>query len=194
MRNRNNGQASGFEGSGRPDIGGSSSAQSPANSSQGRAPTGPAPKAPVSPRPRGVRLPKPAVSEGPPDPTLGLAAGQTSARAPSPNGGNGRQDAVAASGRDKRGRFGHGNPGGPGNPFAAAAGRWRAALVASITEEDLVTVVRALVNAAKRGESWAVRELMDRTLGNPVESDLIERLERLEAAAEVDGTAGVRGA
>ncbi len=43
-------------------------------------------------------------------------------------------------------------------------------------------------------ESWAVRELMDLTLGNPVEADLIERLERLEEAAEADGAAGVRGA
>ncbi len=187
MRNRNSEQASGFGGSGRSQSGGTSSAQSPANISQDPTPTGPAPKAPVSPRPRGVRPPKPAVSEGPPDPTSGIAAGQTSARAPSPNGGNGREDAVAAGGRDKRGRFGPGNPGGPGNPFAAAAGRWRAAVVASVSEEDIAAVVRAMVNAAKRGESWAVRELMDRTLGKPVEADLIERLERLEGVGQDAG-------
>lgn len=188
MRNRLNEKASGFDGSGRSESGGTSSAQSPANISQGPTPTGPAPKAPASPRPRGVRLPKPAVSEGRPEPTSGIAASQTSARAPSPNGGNGREDAVAAGGRDARGRFGPGNPGGPGNPFAAAAGRWRATLVASVTEEDIAAVVRALVNAAKRGESWAVRELMDRTLGKPVEADLIERLERLEGVENGAGT------
>jgi hypothetical protein len=181
MRNRNNGQASGFDGSGRSEVGDGSAAQSPPNISQGRAPTGPVSKAPGSPRPRRSSLPKPAVSEGRSDPTSGIAAGQTSARAPSANGGNGPENAVAAGGRDERGRFGPGNPGGPGNPFAAAAGRWRAALVASITEEDLVAGVRAMVNAAKRGESWAVREMLDRTLGKPVEADLIERLERLEA-------------
>ena len=184
MRNRDNEQASEFDVSGRSQSGGPSSAQSPASISQGTTPTGPA-----SARPRGVRLPKPAVSEGRSEPTSGIAAGQPSVRAPSPNGGNGREDAVAAGGRDKRGRFGPGNPGGPGNPFAAAAGRWRAALVASVSEEDIAAVVRALVNAAKRGESWAVRELMDRTLGKPVEADLIERLERLEGAAEATGIA-----
>ncbi len=128
-----------------------------------------------------------------PSQTCAEPAAKSDPSPPSPNGGNGREDAVAAGGRDKRGRFGPGNPGGPGNPFAAAAGRWRAALVASITEEDLVAVVRALVNAAKRGESWAVRELMDRTLGKPVEADLIERLERLEGAAEAEGMSGARG-
>jgi hypothetical protein len=188
MRNRDNEQASGFGGSGGSQSGGTSSAHSPANTSQDPTPTGPSRKVPGSPRPRGVRLPKPAVSEGRLDPTSGIAAGQTSTRAPSANGGNGREDAVAAGGRDARGRFGPGNPGGPGNPFAAAAGRWRAALVASVTEEDIAAVVRALVDAAKRGESWAVRELMDRTLGKPVEADLIERLERLEGTAGAGST------
>jgi hypothetical protein len=94
---------------------------------------------------------------------------------PSPNGSNGR---------DNRGRFSKGNPGGPGNPFAASVGRWRAALMASITEKDIAAVVKALVKAAKAGEPWAVRELLDRALGRPVEADLLERLEALEAAAQ----------
>jgi hypothetical protein len=93
---------------------------------------------------------------------------------PSPNGSNGR---------DSRGRFSKGNAGGPGNPYAAQAGRWRAKLAASITDQDIAAVVRALIKAAKAGEAWAVREFFDRTLGRPVEADLIERLEALEAAA-----------
>jgi hypothetical protein len=36
------------------------------------------------------------------------------------------------------------------------------------------------VNAAKAGEPWAVREVLDRSLGKPVEADFIERLESLE--------------
>lgn len=94
---------------------------------------------------------------------------------PSPIGSNGR-----ASG----GRFAKGNSGGPGNPYAAQVGRWRATLAASVTEADIQAVARALVKAAKAGESWAVRELLDRTLGRPVEADLLVRMEALEAAAE----------
>jgi hypothetical protein len=92
---------------------------------------------------------------------------------PSPNGRNGRGPG---------GRFGKGNPGGPGNPYAAKVGRWRATLADSVSEEDMRSVARALVKAAKAGEPWAVRELLDRTLGKPVEADLIERLEALEAS------------
>jgi hypothetical protein len=94
--------------------------------------------------------------------------------APSPNGANGR---------GRAGRFAPGNAGGPGNPHAAQVARWRATLAANVTENDMAEVVRALVKAAKAGGGWAVRELLDRTLGRPVEADLIERLEALEAAA-----------
>jgi hypothetical protein len=41
-----------------------------------------------------------------------------------------------------------------------------------------------LVDAAKAGEPWAVRELLGWTLGRPVEADLMERLEALEALAQ----------
>jgi hypothetical protein len=57
-------------------------------------------------------------------------------------------------------------------------------MVQSVTEEDMQTVMRTLVEAAKSGEPWAVKELLDRTLGRPVEADLIERLEALEAMAQ----------
>ena len=48
-------------------------------------------------------------------------------------------------------------------------------------------VMRALVKAAKAGEPWAVRELFDRTVGKPVEADLIQRLEALEQAHAIKG-------
>ena len=86
------------------------------------------------------------------------------------------------NGRDGRGRFATGWRGGPGNPYAAAVGAWRRALTATLTVDDMTAVYRALIDAAKRGEPWAVRELLDRTLGRPVEADLIERLESLESA------------
>jgi hypothetical protein len=81
--------------------------------------------------------------------------------APSTNGHNGPQD------RDESGRFLAGNRGGPGNPHAAAVGRWRAALVEAVSPDDLRAVIALLVTAAKGGAIWAVRELLDRCLGSP---------------------------
>ena len=69
-----------------------------------------------------------------------------------------------SSGRDDRGRFIPGNAGGPGNPHAAAVGKWRAALTRAVTPEDLEEVILAMVDLAKTGESWAVRELLNRCL------------------------------
>lgn len=99
---------------------------------------------------------------------------------PSTNGGNGEGD----SGRDGSGRFTKGNAGGPGNPFARRAAEIRSALYDAVTVEDVAAVVRALVEAAKGGQGWAVRELLDRLLGRPVELDILARLEALEDAAE----------
>jgi hypothetical protein len=99
---------------------------------------------------------------------------------PSPNGDNGR---------DPAGRFTKGNPGGPGNPFAKRAGELRSALMAALTDEDWQAVVRKLVDCAKAGEPWAIREVFDRTLGKPVEADLLERLEVLETALSQRGAA-----
>ena len=81
---------------------------------------------------------------------------------PSPNGDNGR---------DGGGRFVKGNAGGPGNPHAASVARLRARIVEAVTDGDLADVVRALVQAAKAGEPWAVRELLDRLIGKPKAAD-----------------------
>jgi len=54
-------------------------------------------------------------------------------RAPSPNGGNGRNAA---------GRFVEGNVGGPGNPHAKEVARLRSAMLNAVTVDDL----RAIVN------------------------------------------------
>jgi hypothetical protein len=91
--------------------------------------------------------------------------------APSPNGGNGRNN---------RGQFAPGNGGGPGNPYAAAVGRLRSALLKAVTAKDIEAVAKALIEKAKSGDVPAIRELLDRILGRPVEADLLERLEALE--------------
>jgi hypothetical protein len=80
-------------------------------------------------------------------------------RAPSPNGSNGR---------DARGRFIEGNPGGPGNPHARRIAQLRSILLESISDDDFRYVVRRLVHLAKNGGElpW-IKELFDRTIGKP---------------------------
>ena len=84
------------------------------------------------------------------------------AETPLPNGDNG-----LAETRDSKGRFLPGNPGGPGNPQARNVATWRKALADAVSAADVAQVTRKLVDAAKAGESWAVRELLDRLLGKP---------------------------
>ena len=91
---------------------------------------------------------------------------------PSPNGDNGRAPG---------GRFAKGNAGGPGNPYAKRIGELRAALLKALSDAEWQAVIDRLIKAAKDGESWAIRELLDRTLGKPIDADLIERIEQLEA-------------
>ncbi len=91
---------------------------------------------------------------------------------PSPNGANGD--------RDERGRFAKGNPGGKGNPHARAVGKLRTALLEAVSEEELKTIVKKLVELARQGNVQAAKEVLDRCLGKPVEADLIARLDELE--------------
>ena len=83
-------------------------------------------------------------------------------------------------GRDSSGRFAKGNPGGPGNPMASKVSRLRSALIGAVTEQDIHDIAETLVGLAKGGDITATRELLLRTLGKPVEADLVERLERVE--------------
>jgi hypothetical protein len=98
--------------------------------------------------------------------------------APSPNG--------TQTGRDSRGRFGKGNPGGPGNPYAAEVGKRRARLMKAIRDKDIdqaVKVMREVMNTGRASDRLAAAKLLlDRALGPAIEVDLIERLEQLEAA------------
>jgi len=98
-------------------------------------------------------------------------------RAPSTNGDNGH-------GRDRRGRFAAGNPGGPGNPHARTAAAWRWELFEAVTPADVRAVVRTLVRRAKASEPWAVREILDRCLGRPGQAN--ERTEPLNGQPPVD--------
>jgi hypothetical protein len=87
-------------------------------------------------------------------------------------------------GRDPAtGRFRPGWKGGPGNPHARRVGELRAKLLAAVSDEQWTQILTTLIEKAIGGEQWAVREVLDRTLGKPIEHDLIERLEQLETLA-----------
>jgi len=108
---------------------------------------------------------------------------------PSPNGVDGRmQDAPPASvGRDVRGRFGAGNPGGPGNPLAGRVSAMRRAFADAVTDDDLQKIARALVSKAANGDVPAAREVLNRLVGDVAAALLEDRLVRLEAALNAGG-------
>jgi hypothetical protein len=92
---------------------------------------------------------------------------------PSPNGPNG-------DGRDSQGRFAKGNPGGPGNPFVRRVASLRNAMLDAVTEDDLRSVVQAVVGKAKAGDLAAAKLLLDYCIGRPPEAIDPDRAE-LEA-------------
>jgi hypothetical protein len=50
----------------------------------------------------------------------------------------------------------------------------------AVTDDDLRAIVAALVAAAKAGDTVAAREVLDRTIGMPTRTDLLQRVEELE--------------
>jgi hypothetical protein len=87
---------------------------------------------------------------------------------------------TASNGRGPKGRFGPGNRLAMGNPHAAQVSRLRSALLDAVTPADIRAVVKALLAQARGGDVPAIRELLQRLLGPPVELDVLERLDRLE--------------
>lgn len=77
---------------------------------------------------------------------------------PSTNGPNGRDD---------KGRFVPGHPGGPGNPFARACARLRSAMMSAVSEKDIREIVARLVWLAKDGDLAAAKLILTYTVGRP---------------------------
>ena len=93
-------------------------------------------------------------------------------------------DQPIGNGRDPRGRFAHGNAGGPGNPHAAKVTKLRSALLDAVTEEDVRQILAALIQEAKSGNVAAMREFFNRCLGQAEAVDVLERLGELESLLE----------
>lgn len=80
---------------------------------------------------------------------------------PKPNGGNGR---------NPNGTFATGNKGGPGRKRSNRGELVNRIADELVTEEDARAVWQKLIDCAKDGEPWAIKEFLDRTIGKPKES------------------------
>jgi hypothetical protein len=76
------------------------------------------------------------------------------------------------NGHDSSGRFTAGNAGGPGNPYGKEVARFRRAIIAAVSEDDICAVVQALVREAKKGNVKAAEVLLQRLAGRPVELEV----------------------
>jgi hypothetical protein len=93
--------------------------------------------------------------------------------------------------RDSTARFIPGTKGGPGSPFARKVGQLRAALLETVTEDDMRAIAATLVAMARGGNLPAIQKLFERMLGKPIEADPMERLGALEALLMRDQGGGV---
>jgi hypothetical protein len=96
---------------------------------------------------------------------------------PSTLGGNGDRN-------PKTGRFAVGNKCGRGDPLAGRAAKIRAVLLQTLTPAAAKRIAIALLAKAEAGELPYIRELLDRTIGKSVESEVLARIERLEALVQ----------
>lgn len=91
------------------------------------------------------------------------------------------------TGRNARGQFVKGCPGGPGNPHAALVGKNRARLYEVIRAADIDLAVKTMRDVMRNGKDSdrlaAARLLFDRSLGPIVAVDFEERLAELERLA-----------
>src|SRR5579872_5619811 len=77
---------------------------------------------------------------------------------------------AAEGGRDTHGRFGKGNAGGPGNPFARQVAGLRSALLGRVTPADVEAVADELIRQAKEGNLAAAKLLLSYALGKPAQA------------------------
>jgi hypothetical protein len=78
-----------------------------------------------------------------------------------------QNNAEPPDGRDNKGRFAAGNPGGPGNPFARQTAQLRSALIQRVTSEDMGVIADALILKARNGNLDAIKLLFQYVIGKP---------------------------
>lgn len=84
------------------------------------------------------------------------------------------------------GKFAKGNRLGKGNPHAKKVGDHRAALMRAATPEDTMAIIAVLIDKAKLGEPWAVKEYLDRVLGKAKQSLALEGQQVLKTYLGID--------
>ncbi|MDA0799906.1 MAG: hypothetical protein O2884_14740 [Chloroflexi bacterium] len=94
---------------------------------------------------------------------------------PTPNGSLGR-DLTS-------GRFTTGNPGGPGNPYARRVAAMRTQLLDAVDSDGIAEVARALLAAAKAGDTAAARLVLSYAVGPPLTAADPDRLDANELEA-----------
>lgn len=90
---------------------------------------------------------------------------------------------TAENGRGQAGRFTIGNSFGRGNPHASKVQKLRAAMLNTVTEEDISTIVRGLVMLARNRDLKAAKMILD-LIGCKSEGDTSPGLEITEANFE----------
>src|SRR5262249_54411732 len=98
--------------------------------------------------------------------------------------GNGK---AKKNGRDKKGRFAAGNPGGPGNPHARSTAQLHKTF-RDIAETEFVEVVKEIFRRAKAGEWHAQRMVLEYTLGKPAEATNPDRVDADEFERHCEAT------
>ena len=88
------------------------------------------------------------------------------------------------SGRDLvSGRFTAGNPGGPGNPYARRVAAMRTQLLDAVDSDGIAEVARAMLAAAKAGDTAAARLVLSYAVGPPLPAADPDRLDANELEA-----------
>lgn len=88
--------------------------------------------------------------------------------------------AQPSAGRAADGRFAAGNAGGPGNPHARHCARMLALLRVTISDEEMVAIIRALVDKARDGDVSAAKLIMSYKLGKPAPAPNPDEIDRDE--------------
>jgi hypothetical protein len=91
-----------------------------------------------------------------------------------------KSEQASNNGRDAQGRFGPGNAGGPGNPFARKVAELRSAFLNAISKEEMRDIVRQLVAEAQLGDKAAIKLLFQYCIGKPAPAASPDRLDHDE--------------